>query len=117
MHSSVRELRVKVAELRAALVSSPCEDLDSHLARLAGAADKLRHLTSELLPGVRASVPQLRAQLEALAVDLRACQRLVDHGVALQQGWAGILAAALAGYSATGGPGPLEASAGVSVRG
>jgi hypothetical protein len=59
----------------------------------------------------------LRRELEALAAELRVAGGLIDHGMAFQQGWAHILAAATAGYRPNGEPSPLSAQGSVSVRG
>jgi len=56
------------------------------------------------------------ADLSALALELGACRKLIEHGLTTIQVLAGILSGANAGYSSTGSPSPLAAQSKVYVQ-
>jgi hypothetical protein len=55
--------------------------------------------------------------LKALALDLAACHKLIEHGLNTTRVLAAILAGSHAGYSSTGSPPPLTARTTLSLQG
>jgi len=105
--------RREIAALRDALLNPSPENLQSRIPALERAA---RSLEAAISAG--ASWPETaRKELEALASGLRSCASLIDHGRALHQAWATILASASAGYSPRGEAAALPQRSTISLRG
>ena len=118
MLARVQRARWSVGALREALLTPSPEQISGCLPALEESVSALRQLERELdserNPQTRR---ELRAALSALAGDLRIARRLIEHGAALYQGWANLLAAAAGGYVASGQPAPLTAPGTLSLEG
>lgn len=142
-HSTeIRKVRACVAALRGDLLNPSPEGLRARLPALAEATKGFSGLAPFQLASIRHSAPsttmgshgthrspadkvgtglagleaQDLADLRALALELGACRKLIEHGLTTTQVLAGILAGANAGYSSTGSPSPLAAQSKVSVQ-
>ena len=62
------------------------------------------------------SIDQVR-ELKSLQADLRAVQKLIEHGAAFHRGWARLLGAAAAGYTSSGETAPLAARGSLAMEG
>ena len=119
MRSIITNARRDVAALRRALLLPSPEEIGRSMPALIDAAHALAAVEADLRkqPEKRGEQPELRAELNALLTDLRLANQLIEHGAALQQGWATLLGAATAGYTPSGEAAPLSASGAISVQG
>jgi len=97
--------------LRLALLAPSIEGLDAQLPALQDAVSTLQRFGAES-PGAG-----FRPELEALARDLRAIDRLIERGLAFQQGLARLLASSASGYQPDGEPVSLKTAGSLSVQG
>ena len=132
MLARIQSTRRQLDAVRIALLSPSPEEIVSCLPALEEAVFSLQQLEKELLgdsnpqavptqsatglPEGQAQ-PEIRVALQALQNDLQIAKRLIEHGAALHQGWAKLLAAAAGGYVATGAPAPLTVPGTVSIEG
>ena len=110
MRENLNVVRQHIAGLRAALLLPTPEAIERSLPGLIEAAGLLREA------GDRPS-RELHNDLAAVQSDLRSVARLIDHGAALNLGWARLLGAATAGYTPSGEAAPLTAPGSISVQG
>ena len=99
--ADLREIRACVAALHGDLLNPASEALQARLPALAAAIERFCGLS-----GFEA---EDLGDLRGLAAGLAACRKLSEHGPAMTQALAGILAGANAGYSSSGAPSPLAA--------
>ena len=113
MRSSIHNALSQVASLREALLAPSSENLLSRIPLLEDAA--------RALCGAGASAcdaPAITGRaLRTLSRELCRAAALIEHGYALQLGWARILAAATAEYRPDGQPARLQPKATVSIEG
>jgi hypothetical protein len=111
MHGSIPDavdgVRESISALRATLLAPSPEALESHLSALEAALHNLQGLQPDTYT---------RRDMEALAAELRAVGSLIEHGMAIQEGWSRILAAATGGYQPDGEPRPLQPPGSISVQ-
>src|SRR5579863_6280588 len=105
---SIHRAQARLTALRNTLLTPSPEGLDAHLPVLEATLYDLQGLQPDGLE---------RRELEALAAQLRAVGRLIQHGLEFQRGWAKLLAAAFSGYRPDGEPRPLQARGNISMRG
>ena len=103
LNHPIDRARKHVEELRIALLTPSADEV---IAALPGLDEAVRCLTaaSEDRPA-RADLE--KPKLLKLKNELRTVARLIEHGAALNQGWANLLGAAAAGYTPAGQPAPL----------
>jgi hypothetical protein len=106
--SATERVRETIGALRVTLLAPSPEALESHLPALEKALYYLQGVQPD---------EDIRQDLKALAAELRAAGRLIEHGIAFQQGWARVLAAATNGYRPDGEPRPLQPPGSISVQG
>jgi len=99
-----------LAAVREALLASSPEEMLRCLPALSAACRVVADLP-------RSPDPDLRSALEALLREIRRTRSLIEHGAALYSGCAALLGVSASGYTSTGEPAPLAASAAISVRG
>lgn len=118
MLARIQSIRRRLDALRIALLSPSPEEIVNCLPALEEAVPSCQQLELEL-PDDSDPLARLeiRIALHALQSDLQIAGRLIEHGAALHQGWAMLLAAAVGGYVATGAPAPLTAAGTVSLEG
>jgi hypothetical protein len=102
------EIRACMAAVRGDLLNPTPEALQARLPALAAAIEQFCELSGFGAGDL--------GDLRRLAADLAACRKLSEHGLAMTQAMAGILAGANAGYSSTGAPSPLAARSRVSLE-
>ena len=108
MPSRTHNARRQVEALRLALLTPSPEEV---WLCLPGLEEAVRCLTA-----TEQESPNT-AELRALKSDLRIVTRLIEHGAALHQGWARLLGAVTAGYTATGDAAPVAAFGSLSIVG
>lgn len=106
--ADLREIRACVAAVRGDLLNPASEALQARLPALAAAIDRFCGLSGFAAEDLE--------DLRGLAAGLAACRKLSEHGLAMTQALAGILAGANAGYSSSGAPSPLAGRSKVSLR-
>ena len=116
MRPSVTIVRRHVETLRLALMSSSLDDIEGCLSSLDDASHGLASAARDLPSpgelqerGPRGSrLPaESDAEIEALRKELDIVTRLLENGVRLNEGWARLLGAWVAGYMSTGEAAPL----------
>jgi hypothetical protein len=118
----IRRARRHVAALRSALLSpaqSPGELMDCApgLSKAAGHLSAIEHrLRAQPAVSKVVSIDHVR-ELKSLQTDLRAVQKLIEHGAAFHRGWARLLGVAAAGYTSSGEAAPLRARGSVAMKG
>jgi hypothetical protein len=119
MRLRIRNARTRVLRLREALLSPDPAEIGLCLEGLQEAVRDLQGLEAEwqVLPAGEPAAEQARLELEALRRDLCAATRLIECGAAFHLGWARLLGAAAAGYTAQGSPGELTPARSVSLQG
>lgn len=87
------------------------------LSQAAGCLSAIEH-RSQAKPVVSlvASIDHVR-ELKSLQAELRAVQKLIEHGAAFHRGWARLLGAAAAGYTSSGETAPLAARGSLAMEG
>jgi hypothetical protein len=110
--NATERVRDSIRALRATLLAPSPEALESHLPALEAALHELQCDPQGLQHDSRS-----RRDLEALARELRVVGSLIEHGIAFQQGWAKLLAAATGGYRPDGEPRPLQTPGRISMQG
>ena len=103
----IHHAKACIRALRNSLLAPSPETLEAHLPALEAALHDLQTLQPDRSE---------RRELEALAAELRAAGRLIQHGLEFQQGWARLLATAFSGYRPDGAPRPLQAGGNISVQ-
>ncbi|MSV35106.1 MAG: hypothetical protein EXQ47_05840 [Bryobacterales bacterium] len=121
MLTQVKRARGRLAAVRTQVLSSSPEEVEQCIPALEEAIACLR--ASEPTPDLQAELkPALKKELIALRFELGVIRRLVQRSAEFYQGWAKVLAATAAGYTAmsytaTGDPVPLAAPGSLSVKG
>jgi hypothetical protein len=106
----VQDARRLVAAVRQALQSASAEE--------AGRCASLLEQAITSLAGVRdGSREGVRAELDALKVELGILSQVAERGAEFYQGWARALGTAALGYQPTGEAAQLEAPGSVSLQG
>jgi hypothetical protein len=119
MRTGINAARQHVAALRIALLSRSPEPVEECLPRLVEAAGCLGLIEQQLRterPDA-ASVAESVHELNALKRELRAVQKLIEHGAKFYRGWANLLSAATADYTPAGEAAPLSAAGTIWIRG
>ena len=108
MLAEVKSARGHLAAVRAQVLSSSPEEVEQCIPVL-----------HEAIACLRAVEPRadLAKELNALRFEIGVVGRLVERSAAFYHGWAKTLAAAAAGYTATGDPAPLRVARSISVEG
>jgi hypothetical protein len=113
----IRSATEKIAALRETLLAPSPEALASHVPALEAALHELQLEQLEQIQQDPGSRGGLRRDLKNLASELRVAGKLIEHGIAFEQGWARVLAAATGSYQPDGEPDPLRVRGSISVRG
>ena len=113
--SSLRDARNHVARLREALLAPSPEAIARCLPGLIEAGECLGRVQQELGGGPVDG--GLVLEVQAFQRELKIAAKLIEHGAALQSGWAKLLGAAVSGYLPDGEAAPLSAAGTISVRG
>ena len=104
--------------MRSALLSpaqSPGDLMDC-VPGLSTAAGCLSAIEHQLQARPAVSIDRVR-ELRSLQAELRAVQKLIEHGAAFHRGWARLLGAAAAGYTSSGEAAPLAARGSLAMEG
>jgi hypothetical protein len=111
--SNLRIARERLTKLRAALSAPTPESIEDCLPGLIEAAESLGRVQNDIREH---GADEFLFDLHALQRDLRISRQLIERGAAFYRGWAGILAAASAGYTSSGEPRPMEPTGTISIR-
>jgi hypothetical protein len=114
----IREAREHIAALRTALLS-PALSPDELLACIPGLSDAAARLSSveQLLRAEPATPIDAARDLKLLKGELKATASLIQHGAEFHRGWARLLGAASAGYTASGDAAPLAVVGTLAIKG
>jgi len=114
--TSIKQVRERVQDLRAALEGPSAEEIGAALLGLKEGLCHLETLEHELRKG--AASFDVRRELQLLKNDLKIAARLIEQGVAFCQGWARLLGSGPS-YTSSGQPAePANASRGtLSLQG
>jgi hypothetical protein len=107
---TIQDIHDAVSELRIALRSPSPAGLADSIPRLEQAAARLRSIKTPVTAA-------MKSELADLQRDLIHAAKLLEHGSAYQQSWAGLLGSAMGGYTVEGTPGQLTVSASLSISG
>lgn len=116
MRSKLKIARNYVQTLRRALLSPTPEGLEHCLPLLTDAAGCLTTIQRELALTPNDD-PELAGELKALKQDLRAVNKLIEHGATFWQGWGRLLGSATGGYMPSGEPRPVAPVGSISLEG
>jgi hypothetical protein len=100
MRPSITIVRRHVEILRLALISYSLDEIEGCLSSLDDAIPALASAARDPQPESRAEIKALRNELDIVA-------RLLENGMKLNEGWARLLGAWVAGYMCTGEAAPL----------
>jgi hypothetical protein len=116
--AGIRDARSHIAALRAALLS-PALSPDELLACVPGLSDAAARLSSveQLLRAEPATPIDAARDLKLLRSELKAAASLIEHGAEFHRGWARLLGAAAAGYTASGDAAPLAVHGSLAIDG
>lgn len=118
--AKLRQARARMAEVRQALSSaSTPEEIGACLPLLEEAIACLRAIAPVPAPpnALKLSGPELAGEIAAVRFESGIVRRVLEGGAQFYQGWARILAGAVAGYMPTGEPAALTAPGSVSIEG